>query len=176
MARELYKRRALAQAELRSLLDYDPLTGLWRWRRRPDVDWRVNERDAGKPAGTIKDGYLVIMIDGSQYRAHRLAFIYMLGLEPEGDVGHINRDRADCRWANLRAATRSQNHANRARNARNSSGFKGVNWNAATQSWRAKIAVNGKSIHLGLFAAPEEAARAYRDAAIRYYGEFSRAD
>ena len=61
-----------------------------------------------------------------QYSAHRLARLYQTGWWPPAHIDHVNLDKADNRWSNLRAATRSLNGANRFRQANNSSGFKGV--------------------------------------------------
>ena len=170
----MQKRKSISQEYLKSILDYVPSTGEWRWRYREGLRAAVNVREAGTIAGTVGDGYRHIMIDGCQYRSHRLAFIYMLGRDPVGDVDHIDMDRSNCRWANLREATRSQNHANKGRRSDNKSGIKGVAFYPKLGKWRAKIQVKTKCVHIGLFETKEAAADAYAAAAKMHFGEFAR--
>lgn len=90
---------------------------------------------------------------------------------PDGTmVDHINGDTLDCRKANLRLATASQNQANSRRAGR--SGFKGVR-SAGRKSWQVIITVNGLAICRGRFKSPDEAARAYDQLAIEHFGEFA---
>jgi hypothetical protein len=85
-------------------------------------------------------------------------------------VDHINRRKLDCRRANLRTASSSQNSANR-RPWTGSSPFKGVH--RFRDKWRAKIQVDGAQRHLGVFDSAEAAARAYDAAAVEAFGEFA---
>lgn len=87
-------------------------------------------------------------------------------------VDHRNGDGLDNRRENLREATAQQNSANRQRNLNNASGFKGVGLDG--RRWRARIQVAGSPRHLGFFDTPEEAAKAYDDAALDLFGEFAR--
>lgn len=89
-------------------------------------------------------------------------------------VDHINGDGLDNRRANLRICTNSQNQANRQRLHASSSRFRGVTWSKATTKWLASIKVEGHSYHLGSFAIEEDAARAYDQAAVAFFGDFSR--
>jgi hypothetical protein len=156
--------------ELRSLLSYNPETGLFIWLQRTS-----NRIEVGGVAGhpDPKSGYSLIGIKGRVYKASRLAWLYMTGEWPPNRIDHINRDRLDDRWANLRACSHSQNMANTGIWKHNTSGVKGVHLHAETGRWRARIAKDGKSISLGLYATPEEAGEAYRKAAIKLYGEFA---
>jgi len=98
--------------------------------------------------------------------------IYMHRLimgEPEvAQVDHINGDRLDNRRSNLRVCSRAENRRNTSKTARNSSGFVGVL--RRRNAWIAVIARK----HVGTFACPIEAARAYDAAARLRYGEFAR--
>jgi len=85
-------------------------------------------------------------------------------------VDHENHDTLDNRRSNLRAATRLENGKNR---RRLSSGTKGVYWCKQHERWRARIAVDGRRFHLGLFGSESEASAAYDAAATRYHGEFA---
>lgn len=75
---------------------------------------------------------------------------------------------------NLRIATCQDNNYNRRLNSDNTSGFKGVTWNKASQRWRATIKVNRRKLHLGYFEDSKEAAKAYDIAAIQHHGMFAK--
>jgi hypothetical protein len=162
-----------------SLLHYDPDTGVLTWRERSDVHPNVNSRMSGKVAGYIDKsiGYRCIRIDGRRYFAHRLAWFYVHGTWPNDQIDHINGDRSDNRFSNLREATNSENQQNRGVQSNNTSGCKGVNWAKHANKWRAAIMHNGKPKHLGYFDADklDEAAAAYAKAAREHHGEFARA-
>lgn len=100
---------------------------------------------------------------------------FILGDVPKGmDVDHINGNRLDNRRCNLRAATRPQNAVNRVRtDSRNTSGYRGVTYNKPWGKWVAQLRHKTGSRHLGGFNTPEEAARAYDEAARRLFGEFA---
>lgn len=89
-------------------------------------------------------------------------------------VDHKSGNTLDNRRANLRVCTQQQNGWNRARDARNKYGFKGIYYWRPTNRWMAHIRVNDHKIHLGYFSCPEDAARAYDAAAIEHFGEFAR--
>ena len=107
----------LTQVELKELLHYAPDTGGFLWRKgRSNVV-------AGTRAGTPdKDGYVIIRIDKRHYRAHRLAWFYVIGVWPRAIIDHINRNPFDNRFCNLREATHSQNQHNRSMQANNTTG------------------------------------------------------
>ena len=89
-------------------------------------------------------------------------------------VDHINRDRLDNRKENLRSGRCGENLANRGKPSNNVSGYKGVSRNVnKVNVWSARIVVNYKCIHIGVFDNKEEAAKAYNKAAIKYFGEFA---
>lgn len=87
-------------------------------------------------------------------------------------VDHINGDGLDNRRANLRSATHADNMRNSRRRSDNTSGYKGVS--ASGWRWVARVYVDSRRLHLGTFASPEEAARAYDAAALELHGEFAR--
>lgn len=98
---------------------------------------------------------------------------FISGKKDGYEVDHIDRDIYNNQKSNLRYATHSQNNANKPARIDNTSGYKGVGWNNAKNKWHAKIKVNGLHIHLGLFIDKNSAARAYNEAAIKYFGEFA---
>lgn len=161
--------RAELTAEMvRAALSYDAHSGAFIWRKsRPKVV-------AGSPAGTIQRGYWMVHLRGEDYHAHRLAWLYVYGRWPAGDLDHINRDKLDNRIANLREASRSENCANIGVPSHNTSGFKGVSYNRMMGKWTAYIRCRGRRYHLGAFATAEAAAAAYDEAAVRLFGRFAR--
>jgi hypothetical protein len=106
---------------------------------------------------------------------HRVIVGRMLGrnLVKGEEVDHINHNGLDNRRSNLRLANSLENHRNVRISKSNTSGAKGVTWHKGTQKWNAKIRVNGHLTDLGLFTSVREAAIAYNEAAVKYFGEFA---
>lgn len=90
------------------------------------------------------------------------------------EVDHINGDKLDNRKSNLRLCGRSSNMANMKLKINNQSGYKGVSWSSRGNKWQVHIMVDNKSIYLGMYSDKEEAARAYDNAARKYFGEFAK--
>lgn len=120
------------------------------------------------------NGYWWISIDGESYPETWLVWLWNKGKLPDGHLDHIDGNTWNNRLSNLREATTSQNLANSKTFETNTSGYKGVCWHKQHQKWRAYIVVSKKQHHLGLFTELHDAARAYRDAALKYFGEFAR--
>lgn len=162
-------RTDLSADYVRSVLNYDPETGLFTWKSG------VNRRlAAGAIAGTQHgSGYISIQINGHIYLAHRLAWLYVFGRWPSGFLDHINGDRGDTRIANLREASRVENNRNKRTPSHNTSGFKGVHV-ASNGRVQAHIGVGRRQLYLGSFGSIEEARAAYEAAAQRYFGSFHR--
>lgn len=89
------------------------------------------------------------------------------------NVDHRDGDGLNNQRFNLRQATQKQNCCNQRLKITNTSGYKGVYFNRKCEKWVAQIQ-NGKSISLGLFLSPEDAARPYDQEALRLWGEFSK--
>lgn len=175
----------VTQDVLHERLHYDPLTGVFVWHPLPEDPGSArrgtsnpqvwNNRYAGKRAGRIKKmrsgpSYVCIHLYGREYRAHRLAWLYMTGEWPSQEIDHRDVNGLNNAWGNLRLATTHQNHGNQGAAKRNTSGFKGVSFHKLRGRWRATIA----NKHLGLFDTPEEAHAAYCEAAQEYFGRFAR--
>jgi hypothetical protein len=158
----------ITQSELKEILDYNPDTGVFTWIKS------IGTRKVGDVARyKHHGGYINIKIQGKMYQAHRLAYLYMTGNFPKHFIDHINHIKDDNRWANLRDATHSQNHANKAKLKNNTSGYKGVSWNKQCKKWESQIGYMNKDIHLGKYTTPQEAAEAYKKKAIELFGEFA---
>lgn len=163
-------RPPLTQARLKELLHYNPETGVFTWR----IPRNCNNATAGSSAGSADQlGYVKIRVDRRLYKAHRLAFLYMLGEFPPDEVDHIDRDPSNNRWENLRSATRSENAANRGLQRNNTSGHRGVTWSRQLQKWMAQGQLRGRMRHLGYFTDIDAAASAARKWREETFGEAS---
>jgi HNH endonuclease/AP2 domain len=165
----------ITHSELLEAMDYNPETGIFRWKHRSDCSKRWNSRYAGKIAGGIgPQGYMIIGFNGEKYRAHRLAWLYMTGEWPSEHIDHKKGNRLDNRFAKLREATNAQNIRNSTKKRTNTSGIKGVYWNRKCKKWQAQIVMNYVHHYLGVFTNIEDAEKAYREAADSLHGEFAR--
>lgn len=156
---------------VRQILQYDAQTGEMRWRASKGRRRRVK---AGDLAGALRhDGYRFVGIKGKRYPAHRLAWLYVHGVWPTGQIDHIDTNPENNAIANLREATNAQNQFNKPKRVDNTSGRKGVFWRRNRKKWFAQIKVHGKQIYLGSFDEVEAAAVAYQEAAEKLQGEFA---
>jgi len=162
------KRAGLTAEVLRTLLSYDPETGVFT--RRVVTASRVH---LGDVAGwEDKDGYVNISLLNLTWKAHRLAWFYMTGEWPKADIDHKNLTHNDNRWDNLREATRTQNLANSGKRPSNTSGLKGVS--KTGRKWRANMSIDDRQVYLGSFDCKAAAHFAYIVASHSRHGEFAR--
>lgn len=159
----------ISHEELKRHLSYDPETGVFTRKISNTASVTV-----GDEAGTMCTGYLRIMVCGKRYLAHRLAWFYMTGKPANCLIDHINGDRTDNRFSNLRLANRSQNGMNRNIQRNNKSGYPGACWHKNLCKWTVSFKKNKKQVHVGCFDDLDEAISASMMARAENFGEFAR--
>jgi len=175
----------LSHDRLVELLHYDPLTGVFH-RLKHTTEGQGGCRWhslLGRPCGWRQGhGYIGIRVEGRKYAAHRLAWFYVHGVWPEGEIDHRNGVPSDNRIANLRDATHQQNVQSRKIGAANKTGVKGVHWSLYSRGkgrgrrgrWIATIGDGKRQRRIGRFKTFEEAVAAREAAARALHGEFYR--
>ena len=149
----------MTQNRLKKLLHYDIDTGVFTRLTDASCKTKIGDIAGGVDAG----GYLHIRVDGKRMKAHRLAFLYMIGYIPT-EVDHINHNKLDNSWFNLREATRAEQNQNHTKRKDNKSGVTGVCWSNREHKWKAKI---GK-VFLGTFIKFSDAVDARKLAEVAY--------
>lgn len=119
-------------------------------------------------------GYIIIRLDGVNYRAHRLAWFYTHGSWPEKDLDHKDLNRTNNKLRNLRKASRSQNMTNIKAHKDSTSGIKGVYFNKEKSKWVARINQYGKCIFHAYYENKEDARAACAEVRRELFGEFNR--
>jgi hypothetical protein len=173
----MVRARAMPSKEvLDQILKYDPDTGNIFWRVRPvtmfttgTTDERPrsavhacnqwNSRWASKSAASLKsDGYRYVHFNYKTELVHRVAWKIMTGDDPI-EIDHIDGNRSNNKWSNLRNGTRSDNFHNLALRSNNTSGCHGVAFSKRQQRWVATITI-------GTFDSKEDAIAARKKAEI----------
>jgi hypothetical protein len=157
----------ITQGELRNLIEYNPDTGLFSWVRPTGGG---NYKRGWFP-GSPRNGYFVIKINGKDYPAHTLAWLWIYGDWFIG-LDHINRNGADNRISNLRMSSHSTNAINSKMRTSNTSGEKGVSYRGTIKKpWVAFIMQN-YVLKREYFDTKEEAIRWRKLMEKKLFGEF----
>lgn len=170
-----------SQEELHKLLRYEPSTGALYWRERSPTTKAnriFNKTFVGRPAGYLQKryGYIIVEIFVVHYKAHRVIWKMMTGTDPREWIDHIDQDRSNNRWENLREATQAQNQYNAKRSPRNTSGFRCVSFIRRFGKYRAAVQVGGERQHIGYFETKAGARAAATDVINKTRGRFARTD
>jgi hypothetical protein len=115
---------------------------------------------------TLNGYYVMCYVDGKMLRLTTYLLQPGKGLE----VDHIDRDTLNNRRCNLRVVTHSVNVHNQRLRPDNTSGYKGVSWVPHCRKYRARIQLDGKKVHLGMFDDPKEASLAVEAVRNKYVG------
>jgi len=147
----------LTQEQLKKVISYDKATGIL---------FRIK---TSKPTGTIdRYGYLTVGVGQKVYKAHRLAWLYVYGEFPNGQIDHVNQIKTDNRIENLRVTDASENCQNiKQPRIDNKLATKGVI--IKQKKYYAQIQVGGKKISLGYYSTLEAASAAYQNAKARLH-------
>jgi hypothetical protein len=154
--------KSLTVERARELLEYDPETGVLRWRR--DV-YRTKIKSGQEAGCARKDGRRVVCVDGRLMYVYRVAWLLAYGSWPADQIDHINGDQSDNRLINLRQACNSINGQNKRKAFRTSkTGLLGAcpaSCPGESGRFVANIGIGGRTKNLGYFDTPEEAHEAY---------------
>jgi hypothetical protein len=159
-------RKMPSQEYLKSLFDYDPVTGEGFWKQR--LSNRTQIGDAVKSINS-RYNYKRVCIKGVSYGWHRIAYkIYHGDFDESLEIDHINGSAAGDGIENLRAVKHIQNQRNQKKRVTNTSGVSGVSWSKYRNKWEAYIMDNRKKINLGRFNEYKDAVEARLRANIQY--------
>jgi hypothetical protein len=161
----------LTQELVKRIFEYDPLTGVVVWRKATS-----SKNLIGNVAGAkTKAGYLRVRIYGKDVFLHHVIWVYMTGKIPEREIGHVDGNKTNNVWSNLREGRYNYhqhlpNRINKKIYNTNKSGYTGVFWNKRKQKWQATIMFNQKHIYLGIYGDIMKAVAAREKAEKKYFG------
>jgi len=149
-------------SELHEYLFYFPETGDLVWKKQS------GHCKIGEVVGyTSKDGYRYFGFKGKTLKVHRAIYLMMTGELPKY-IDHIDQNRLNNKWKNLRQTSITENNRNCSLQKNNSSGVVGVSWSNERKKWMAMIWHNSKPIPLGRFECKDDAIKARKQAEIAY--------
>ena len=147
----------LTPQRLAEVLEYNPETGVFIMKKM-----RHQKVAVGRPLPVTFGQYGRIQIDGVRYKLHRLAYLFVNGAWPSGEIDHINGEPSDNRIVNLRDVPHAINVQNKRKAFSSSkSGLLGAYLAPKTGRWLAAMRSGGRTIHIGSFSSAEEAHSAY---------------
>lgn len=155
--------------ELSKYLRYHPRLGIFTWKIT-----RRGKALEGDIAGTHNpNGYVYMTINGKDYKAHRLIWLFETGDWPVDQIDHINEVKCDNRFSNLREATNGQNKVNTSKRVDNKSGITGIHWEKTRKKWVVQTRVSKFLRRKKRFNTIEEAQKFRLEDEKVYYGDFS---
>jgi hypothetical protein len=158
----------ITQDYLKSILNYEEASGIFTWKVSKAKNIKI-----GSVAGIHdKCGYWIIRIDKKNYRAHRLAWLYMNGNFPNKYIDHIDNNKINNIYRNLREANDVENGRNKGLQLNNSTGYKGVSFCNLNKKFKAQARFNGKTKTLGYFKSALDASNKYINFVKELHGDF----
>ena len=158
----------ITRRELKKWVRYDPSTGeMHRVRKVVSKTGRFMTIDK-LITGTNNRGYLWVKLFEYMYLVHRLAFLYVTGKHPQGEVDHINGIRLDNRWENLRDCDSAAQSRNQGVRSDSTSGVRGVTYSKNARKWVVRISQDGNRMSLGNFKSFKEAVSVRRAAETQF--------
>jgi len=157
----------VTQRDVKDTFEYDPDTGVCTWkiyRLKAAPGEPIDERYV------YKDGYIVISLKNKAHMLHRLIWLWMTGDWPKNQIDHLNGDKLDNRWENLKDVTQHQNLCNKGAYKKESPEPTGVR-KEGKNTWSAILTVQGTQMNLGRFDDPEKAHNAYLQAKLLFHGQ-----
>jgi hypothetical protein len=157
--KRLGKQRNLTQQQVMAQVEYDPMTGIVTYKRST-----LRIKPGMLATRTDAAGYVTVQLAEAQVRAHQIAYMCMTGEWPASDIDHINGEKADNRWRNLRDVPHAVNNQNSHKpQSNNRLQVRGVGRHGKN-GYRAAIQAFGKRVNLGTFPTLDGARQAYLDA------------
>lgn len=155
----------ITHRELLDVLDYDPETGIFRWKIK------TKRIKVGDIAGSVHKGigHPIIGYNRELYLKRRLAWFYYYGVWPDPDVVQVDKNPANTKISNLREASKAQTAVTRVLTQK--SGRRGVY--LCHGKYQARVCFRGKIEYLGSYINKDDAARVYDARALELYGEFA---
>ncbi len=154
----------LTQEELKRQLYYNPDTGIFTRKVSNNNRVKIGNITSCKD----KNGYIKMGINYKEYYAQRLAWLYMEGYFPKGNIKYIDKNRLNNRFDNLSILKPNKKDNKNKLNKNNKSGITGIHWDKNTNKWKGEIIINSKSIYLGRFKKLANAAFAMWKIEIKY--------
>lgn len=146
----------ISQQELKTRVVYDVEKGEFYWLKT-----RIKRYIGQRASYFHPNGYVYLRIGKRTYFVHRLAWLYVYGQFPTGELDHIDGDKTNNRVNNLRIVTREENMQNQvSAHSNNSTGFLGVK-RTRSGKFTATVKINKRIKHLPTFATAREAHAAY---------------
>lgn len=160
--------------ELQKAFDYEPATGLFRYKVVSKFSSKkVGDIAGGRISRNNKIKYIALQFQRKHYLAHRIAWLFATGEDPgPWLIDHVNGNGLDNRISNLRLCSKAENAHNSKRSSTNTSGYKGVFLCKNGGGWVGCFKCNKKTYRRYGFKTAEDAAAWVREQRAKLHGNF----
>ncbi|MCG7552091.1 HNH endonuclease [Pseudoalteromonas sp. Of11M-6] len=135
--------------KLRNQLDYNPETGVFKWRETGSGRRKDLVAGCVKSKRNDRNVWCRIVFDGQEYTSGQLAWALMTGEFPDFIIDHIDQDPLNDKWSNLRRGDACVDQRNNKKSIRNKTGVVGVKFHKTSSKYHAFIGAGGKQKYLG---------------------------